>query len=924
MSGTVGTLRLLRRRARAGLGSLLALALLVTVTAALAATVPRVLSATSDQALRAALTHAPPESLEISASTTNDEGVDQLRTIDAQIRDSLTTGLRDVVADRGRGATTGLYDVRDEAGEPLRDKPFSWLQLRHQPEALAEVSWVEGRAPRSPGEDAETRTAEGERVPLLEVALDATLAGQLDLEVGRTVVLEPLEVAPLGDGTTAVRISGLFEPRDASARTWGYAPLLSTLGQRYTADGQLVAEYAAGLVGGDQLEALRQASPLLRYDWHYPVEPDALDADSAAPVLADLEAVVARGAFVDSSSSSLTGGADSVALASGLVDLLRAHLDRARATSSLVALVLGGVLVVALAVLALACAVVVRRRAAGLVLAHARGASRAALTATSVAEVAVVTVAGAVLGAGLSTLAGGDRAWGPSVLLAGLVGVAALLLTGVATWRTLPGRAGSSRVPWRTVTEVSVVLAAALAVVEVRRRGPSGAGADAGTATAATAATAAADPVLVLAPVLVVVAVVVVVLRLLPAALGRASAVSAARAGLLPFLALARAARHPLAVALPLSTLLLGLGFAVFASGVTATIAEGQERAAWRDVGADYLLQAEYFEEQDVAALADLPGVDQVVTALRRERATFFDPAGRATDGNVLVVDAAGYADLLARGHGSGADPDAVRRLAEPVGPEAPLSALATAPARTALAAEEGAIDPTASLGRTEVAVTATADSFPLDGGLGLVVLDLPSVQERESFPIRPNTLLVRGSPAAAPALAAAVADLEQRVVLTDRSAVLEELADSPFVGSTQALFAAGAAAAAAYCLLALTLTLVLAARTRSRLASTLRMLGAGPRGLSRLAVLEVAPLIAVMLVAGAAAGLLLVALLLPALDLQPLTGGSSAPETHLGLLRTAGLVSALSALVVATTAGVSALERRRGLGETLREGDEP
>jgi putative ABC transport system permease protein len=410
----------------------------------------------------------------------------------------------------------------------------------------------------------------------------------------------------------------------------------------------------------------------------------------------------------------------------------------------------------------------------------------------------------------------------------------------------------------------------------------------------------------------------------LPPVLRRASAVAAGRAGLVPFLALARAARQPLAVALPLSTLLLGLGFAVFASGVTATVDEGQERAAWREVGADYLLQAEYFEDQDLATLADLPGVDQVVPALRRERATFFDPAGRATDGNVLVVDAAGYADLLARDPGSGADPDAVRRLAEPVGPEAPLSALATAPARAALAADEGPIDPTASLGRTEVAVTATPATFPLDGGLGLVVLDLPSVQERESFPIRPNTLLVRGSPEAAPELEAAVANLEQRVVLTDRRAELEDLADSPFVGSTQGLFAAGAAAAAAYCLLALTLTLVLAARSRARLASTLRMLGAGPRGLSRLAVLEVAPLIGVMLVAGAAAGLLLVALLLPALDLQPLTGGAAAPETRLGLLRAAGLVAGLTALVVATVAGVSAVERRRGLGETLREGDEP
>ncbi len=462
---------------------------------------------------------------------------------------------------------------------------------------------------------------------------------------------------------------------------------------------------------------------------------------------------------------------------------------------------------------------------------------------------------------------------------------------------------------WRAASEISVVLAAVLAVVEVRRRGLGSDG---------------VDPVLVAAPVLVVLAFVVVVLRLLPAGLRRAATAAAGGSGLLPFTALARAARQPLSVALPLSTLLLGMGFAVFASGVLTTVSAGQERSAWRGAGADYLLEAEYFQEQDLEALEDVAGVEQVVPALRREEAAFFDPAGQATRGNVLIVDAARYADMVAADVASGVDPADVRRLSDPVDPEAPLPAIATTPARTALAASEGAIDPTASLGRTDVAVTAVPSTFPLDGGRGLVVLDLPSVQARESFPIRPNTLLVKASPEAAPALAEAAGRLEQRVSLTDRRDVLRDLAESPFVGSTQALFTAGVVAAAGYCLLALVLVLVLSARSRARLASTLRMLGAGPRQLSRLAVLEVAPLLAVMVVAGAAAGVLLVAVLVPGLELQPLTGGDSPPSTVLGLLRTGGLVVALTALVVATVVVVSAVERRRGLGETLREGDEP
>lgn len=920
MSRAPGPFRLLRRRARAEVGSLLALALLVAVTAGLSAVVPRVLSATSDEALRGSLASAPPESLEISATTTNDEGVEQLEDVDAQIRDSLTPLLRSALPGGGLGASTGLYETLDLAGDPTREKPSAWLQLRHQPQALDAVRWVEGKPPQMTAGDAELETGTGERVPLLQVALDVRLAEELDLAAGQTIVLEPLEVAPLGDGTTAVRISGLFEPRDRTASTWSYAPLLTTLGQRYGGDGQLEAEYAAALVDDSQLEALAAASPILRYDWHYAAGvsgAESIDADNAAPLLADLESVVARGAFIRGSVASVTGGTDTVSVSSGLVDLLRAHLERSEAASALVALVLAGVLAVALAVLGLACAVVVRRRAAGSALLHARGASRAAVTASLVAEVGSVALPAAAVGAVGAALAGGERAWQASVVLAVLVAAAALILTGVTTWRSVDPvgsvdhgtRGRRSRSTWRTATEIFVVLAAILAVVEVRRRG---------------LGTDGVDPVLVAAPVLVVLAFVVVVLRLLPTMLRHAAASTARGSGLLPFTALARASRQPLSVALPLSTLLLGLGFAVFASGVLTTVSEGQERSAWRDVGADYLLEAEYFQDQDLEALADVGGVEQVVPALRREEASFFDPAGQVTRGNVLIVDAARYADLVDSEVASGVDPADVRRLSDPVDPDAPLPAIATTPARTALAATAGAIDPTASLGRTEVAVTAVPSTFPLDGGRGLVVLDLPSVQARESFPIRPNTLLVKASPEAAPALAEAAGRLEQRVSLTGRRDVLRDLADSPFVGSTQALFAAGVVAAAGYCVLALVLVLVLGARSRARLASTLRMLGATPRQLSRLAVLEVAPLLAVMVAAGAAAGVLLVVLLLPGLQLQPLTGGDSPPETVLGLLRIGGLVAGLTTLVVVTVVAVSAVERRRGLGETLREGDEP
>jgi putative ABC transport system permease protein len=903
-----GAWGLLRRRARADLTSLVALGVLVLVTATLVAMVPRVLAGTADQAVRAAVDTAPREQLEVTASTTNDEGVDQLDRVDRQIRRGLSLQLQELVDGSGRGATTSLYDTFDISGALTREKPFARLQLRHQPGALDEVRWVRGRAPRSPAASRSTvGTAEGETVAMLEVALARSAARQLDLRAGQTVVLEPLDPPAVGDGTTAVRVVGLFEVRDPEDEAWSYAPLVTSPGAEYSADGQLTSEYAAALVDTSQLAALSDASPVLRYDWHYPLAAGRVDAENAASVLADLRATVARGAFVPADNATITGSAESVAVASGLVDLLETYVERADATESLVALVLVGMLAVGLAVLGLAGLVVVGRRAAGAALVRARGASRLGVTAASLLEVACFVVPAAALGWLVSELAGGSRGGGAAAAAVALVAAVSLGVVGWVTWRE-ERRAGRSRVSARLVAEVVVGVVAVLGVLEVRRGGVGEDG---------------ADPVLVLVPVLVVVAVALVALRLLPVVLRWTSRRAAPAPGLLPFLGVARAARQPLAVAVPLSTLLLGLGFAVFAAGVTSTVNDGQRSSAWQEVGADLRLDAEFFEGEDVAAVEDVDGVEAVVPALRRERAKIYDPSGAASYGSALVVDATAYADVLAMQPDADVDVQSLRELAGPVGDDEPLPALATTGAAEVLETHTGTIDPTASLGLTDVRVVAAPTSFLLDEGSPSVVLDLPSVQARESFPIRPNTLLVQGEPDALAEVVATAERFSQEVRASDRRATLGELRGSPFVGSTQALFTIGTVTAAVYCVLGLVLVLVLNARSRARLAGTLRMLGAPARQVGRLAVLEIAPLVLVMVLAGAAAGVLLVRVLLPGVDLVPLTGGVAPPEPVVGIATTALLAVGLLLLVALTVLGLSAVEGRRRVGETLREEEE-
>jgi putative ABC transport system permease protein len=802
------------------------------------------------------------------------------------------------------GATTALYDTFDLSGAPTRDKPFARLQLRHQLGALDQVRWVAGRAPGSPDRDgATTRTADGNEVPLLDVALDREAARRLDLRVGQTAVLEPLDVPTVGDGILAVRLVGLFTPRDPAADTWDYAPLVTSPGAEYTTDGQLVAEYATALVHESQLATLSAASPLLRYDWHYPVATDEVSSANAASVLAALRATVARGAFVPSDDTVVLGSGDSLTVASGMVDLLEAYVDRADASESLVALVLTGVLAVGLTVLALAGLAVVRRRSGGVRLLRARGASRVGVTAAASVEVAWFVVPAAALGWLVSEVVLGGRGGGQAAIAVVAVTVVSLAAVALVTWRE-GGRRRSSRMSRRIVLEVVVGVVAVLGVLQIRR---SGVGED------------GVDPVLVLVPVVVVVAVALLALRLLPALLRWSARRSAPSAGLLPFLGLARAARQPLTVAVPLSTLVIGLGFAVFASGVTATINDAQRASAWREVGADFRLDAEFFEEETIAAVRTVPGVEAVVPALLREQAKIYDPGGRISGGRVLVVDAAAYADMLESEPDADVDASVLRGLASPVGEDEPLPAVASTGAAALLEEETGTIDPTASLGRTDVRVVDDPQRYPLDGGVEAVVLDLPTVQARELFPIRPNTLLVQAPASSVDDLEEVVARFAPAVDVVDRRATLEELRTSPFVGSTQALFAAGTVTAAVYCVLGLALVLVLNARPRARLADTLRMLGAPGQQVGRLAVLEVAPLVLVMVVSGALAGLLLVRVVLPGVDLVPLTGGLAPPEPVVGVVATAGLAAGLLALVTATVVTLSAVEGRRRVGETQR-----
>jgi putative ABC transport system permease protein len=482
--------------------------------------------------------------------------------------------------------------------------------------------------------------------------------------------------------------------------------------------------------------------------------------------------------------------------------------------------------------------------------------------------------------------------------VAGAVALWAVASCAVATWWR--ARAPRRTTSLRSVAEGALVVLAIAAVAMLRARG-------------LDEDRTGVDPLLAAAPVLVALALAAVLMRVLPVLVTRLAAARRGSRGLVSFLGLARAARQPAVLAAPLAALLVALCFAVFATGAVRTVDDAQVSGAWRDVGADYRVTATFIPPEILQEVEDLDGVELVAPAYVRDDAGLVDTDGRTVPGLSVAVDTEAYAAVLAQAPGGVADRDTVRDLGRDTGGEDdPLPVLLAGGAAEVLDRGASTVDLGGGIGDTEVAVRAEAERFPLDAGRPVVVADLAAVQDRESAPVRPNTLLVVGEPGLADRLDSIVGRSGQPHGVLDRRVALREVQASPFVGSTRDLFALVVPAALLYALLATVLALVLAAPTRRRDVAVLRRLGASSRESLRLALTEQAPPVVGMLLGGVLAGLGLVRLALGAVDLAPLTGGAGPPAVSLPLATTTLLTGGLLVLVATTTALVSVAERRR------------
>jgi putative ABC transport system permease protein len=457
---------------------------------------------------------------------------------------------------------------------------------------------------------------------------------------------------------------------------------------------------------------------------------------------------------------------------------------------------------------------------------------------------------------------------------------------------------GHRSAPARITVEVFAVMLAGLGVLLLNRRGLN--------------LVAGTDPYLSAVPVLVAVAAGLVALRLYTPPLRAFGAMTAGRRGAVGFLGLARAGRSAPVSALPLVVLVLSVAVGGFAGAVYASVAAARDAAAVQAVGADARLVRAGLTEESVSAVAGVPGVEAVAAA---RHDGLVRVGGSAVQGVfVVTLDAEVYQRILASIGAPGRLPDEIVAARPGDGPVPILADQQIAERAGGLTAAD--------------ALTVDIDFVEYEAEVVGDVAGLPEVVAGERWVLVPrqalpeptaiDELLVSGSGIDPEALREAASGEAGAVELTTLAGSRAELEAAGFNEGLTIVFVAGTVGAAVGGVLAVGLALVVQAAARSHSLSLLRTMGLSSRQARGLLLVELTPVTALAVLAGAAAGIALPVLLAPALGLTEFTGGA---PIEVGLdPRTVALLAALLGVFVIGGALIeAAVNRRLGLGQVLR-----
>jgi len=878
-----------------------ALAVLVLGCTFLALAGPRVALGIRTDALRRTLSGAPALTTAVAANAGWTSFTSTL---------AGTSGVSSILTPGRLGEVTGQL-ARDLGGDglPLSPPAARWASLTTK---LSQVSGLPGppgaaAAPqlelvyRDPLERHASLAAgrypaaAGEPGGRLGVVVTEQTATRMGLRVGSRFAVAS------GTGSIRLAVTGILRERDPGSAFWTAdqtvaQPALAT-------PPRMPSFWAAGaFIGSGQVAAVQAADGTLgiQLQWEFPLALGGLRADQAQALYGQLGQASAQ---VPALTGSLRGAGTGVAVSNSLAPTLAAFLAAAAQVGSVLSLLFTGLAATAAVVILLAGWMLVQRRDGDFALLRARGATGAQLSAVMLRGTTLACVPAALLGGGLAVAATpadpAVAAWwlGGLIVAAGLLGPPAAV-----AWRYRPARrvaAGRRRLRARRLVAEGALTAAAIGGIVLLH--------EPGAAPAGAPGAAGGGVYPDLAPVLVAVPAVLLVMRLYPLAVRGLLRLSARRAGVTGFLALARAARAPAGTALPLFALVLALALAAFSGMVRAAVARGDVAASWQATGADAVVNA------PAARGALTPAARRAITAVpgvRRAaavRVTSWTLPGQQA-AQAVAVDPASYAALVASTPSPPVRSGQLAVLGTPPGRAAPGAVVAVLASPSVAAA----------LGRGTVTLTAVPGPGSLRVHVAGVIGSTPALPGSHSFllmglraaaaagqPAQPTMMLLTGGVSGA-GLAAVIRHTVPGAQLTLRSAALAVLSGAPLQHGTFVLLGASAAAAAGFSLAALVAGLALGAAERRQTLSRLAAMGLGAAQARRLVLLEQAPALLAAAVAGTACALILPALTASSLDLSVFTGSSAAVPVRPDLATLAIPVAGLALLAGAAAAAAT------------------
>ncbi|MEV4949259.1 FtsX-like permease family protein [Streptomyces sp. NPDC053755] len=908
-----------RTRLRTAPGTACSFALLVLVTAFLAAALPRAVEVYETEGLRhdigtAAprhtvldITSAPPASDLSPEARAAETGPASLARKRAALERLLPPPLR---IDRDQS----VHGVRTTKPVPGLD---AWLPrpsglppefVLATPSGLdKQVSLREGRLP-----------ATGDPATGSEAAVTALTAKSLRLKVGSVVHIPAL----FSETPLAVTVTGIVEPLRPQGAYWSVEPLLRTPAHAVKPGGMEAKYYwQAGLL------LPPAAGPVLLASTGDP-EPYWRLAPSGGHLHARDEPRLSEAIASLSSGPGLVRVREAIgptgAVATGLDEIVGSYRGMREAVAPVVAVAAFGIGAVVGVVLALTGGLFAARRTAELGLLRSRGGSLAGIGGRLLGETSVLALPAAGLGLLLAALALPGARLLPSLAAAGAVALFACLalpLRAVVAHRrplTHGGRedlvdARPSR--GRTVAELTLLVLAVAAVAALRRRGTDDAG----------------DHLVSAAPVLLALIAALVLVRLQPLPLRWAARPARRLRGAVGHLALARAGRSSATGALPLLALLVALTTAAFGGSVLAGVADARDRAALLETGADARVTGAVEAAPVPAGLArsvrGVPGVRDVAAVQIEYGVALPVGTGRSpqTLSTPLVgVEPGSYA-RLARWTGFGPFPAGLlastgtggridhQRVLPAIASPGVAERLGTRPRDLMTAA-----------GEFKVRIVAVRSTTPALTGADFLLVNAADLTRRAD-----TTLLVSGPSVDGAALRAAVAAGPGGFTVGLRAERRASYVDSPMQSGAERIYLAAVGTGAGYVVLAVLLSLLQSSPERVTLLTRLRTMGLTRRQGRRLLGLEALPQALLAAVGGTLVGWATILLLAPGVDL-----------VRLALSATPGLVSldgaplradpwslALPAVGVVLLSGAAAMiqawwSARTGSIKELRAGD--